>query len=108
MKLYYKPGACSMASHIILNTIDVDFDIEKVNNDMSTTETGADFSHINPKQYVPLLELNDEQRLSENSAILAYLGKLKPEYNLLPDDDISYYRVLEDLSFISSELHKSF
>ncbi len=108
MKLYYKPGACSMASHMILNTIDIDFDIEKVNNDMNTTETGADFTQINPKKYVPLLELDDGQTLSENTAILTYLGKLKPEYKLFPDDDISFYRVLEDLSFISSELHKSF
>lgn len=108
MKLYYKPGACSMASHIILNMIDVDFNIEKVNDDMQLTESGKDYSRINPKAYVPLIELDDKTTLTENPAILTYLGHLKPEFNLLPEEKFEFYKVLENLSYISSELHGSF
>ena len=108
MKLYYKPGACSMASHIILNMICADFNIEKVNDDMQLTESGKDYSRINPKAYVPLIELDDKNTLTENPAILTYLGHLKPEFNLLPEDKFEFYKVLENLSYISSELHGSF
>jgi len=108
MKLYYKPGACSMASHIILNTIGANFNIEKVNDDMLFTESGADYARINPKAYVPLLELDDKTTLTENPAILTYLGQLKPEFHLLPEEKSEFYKVLETLSYISSELHGSF
>lgn len=108
MKLYYLPGACSMAAHIVLNTIEEDFEIERVDVEKQLTESGIDYTTLNAKGYVPLLQLNDGNRLSENTAILSYLGQLKPEFQLVPDDTILYFKVQEALSFISSELHKAF
>jgi len=108
MKLYYKPGACSLASHIILERMGADYQIEQVDTDKKLTENGDDFLKINPKGYVPAIEIENGQYLTENPAVLTFLGALKPGTGLIPEDSIEYSRMLENLSYISSELHKSF
>lgn len=84
MKLYYSPGACSLAAHIILNEINVDFDLERVNLKTHKTEKGADYYEINPKGYVPALEINPGLILTENVAILPFLAQHDPKQDLIP------------------------
>ncbi len=84
MKLYYSPGACSLAAHIILNEINVDFDLEKVNLKTHQTEKGANYYDINPKGYVPALEINPGLILTENVAILPFLAQHDPKQDLIP------------------------
>jgi len=109
MKLYYAPGACSLAPHIVLNELGVSFETEAVSLKTHKLADGTDFYSINPKGYVPVLELDDGTRLTEIAAMLQYLGDLVPEAGLLPAaGSMERYRVLEWLTFISSELHKGF
>lgn len=109
MKLYYSPGACSLASHIVLREIGGKFDIEKVDLKSKKTETGADFSAINAKGYVPAIELAPGQNLTEGSAILQYLADLHPASGLAPaGGTVERARVNEWLTFINSEVHKGF
>jgi glutathione S-transferase len=109
MKLYYAPGACSLAPHIVAREAGLRLDLEKVDLKSHTTETGANFRDINPKGYVPALKLDDGALLTENAAILQYLGDQAPEAGLLPPaGDFERYRVVEWLTFISTELHKGF
>ena len=105
MKLYYSPGACSMAAHIIGIEGGLDLALEKVDLKTHRTETGVNFMTINAKDYVPALELEDGALLTENTAILPYLGD---KTGLMPADGIARYRVLEWLGYITSELHKAF
>jgi len=80
MKLYYKPGACSLASHIILKEIGHDFEIESVDTENQKTELGDNLLKINPKGYVPALRLDDGSILTEGAAILQYLAvSCRPE-----------------------------
>ena len=83
MKLYYMPGACSLATHILLKEIGGKFEIEKVGRDKKT-EAGADFLAINPKGYVPTLQLDDGYKLTENIVIHGYLTDLAPQSKLAP------------------------
>lgn len=106
MKLYYAPGACSLADHIALIETGERFDIEKVDLKAKRTETGADFSAINPKGYVPALQLEDGTVLTENIAVLSYLADRAG--SLLPDNGMRRWRVLETTAFVSTELHKNF
>ncbi len=109
MKLYYKPGACSLASHIILKEIGKSFEIESVDTDTQMTESGDDFSKINPKGYVPVLRTDDGQILTEGTAILQYLADQHPEADLAPESGtMERARLQEHLNFISTELHKAF
>ena len=106
MKLYYAPGACSMAPHIALNELGIDHTTEKVDLKSKTTDTGSDFLGVNSKGYVPTLETNDGT-LTEVQVILQYLADANPAKGLLPKfGDIKRYRAMEMLNFISSELHK--
>ncbi|WP_422039916.1 glutathione binding-like protein [Roseibium sp.] len=109
MKLFYKPGACSMAAHILLNEAGVAFQLEKVDTDKGTTETGASFLTTNPRGYVPALKLEDGEVLTENVAILHWIGEQFPDFAAGNDNQpLQRYRQLELLSFLSSELHKAF
>lgn len=108
MKLYYTPGACSLAPHIVLCELGLPHTLEKVDLAGHRTASGADFYSINPKGYVPTLELGEGQRLTEVAAILQYLAELKPAAGLLPAvGTLERAHVLEWLTFISSEIHKS-
>ena len=105
MKLYYSSGACSLASHIVAVEGGLDIKLEKVDLKIHRTETGADFMAINPKGYVPALELDDGALLTENTALLPFLGD---KVGLMPADGLARYRALEWIGYIASELHRSF
>ena len=109
MKLYYVPGACSLAAHIVLNEGGFSFEKEKVDLATRKTEAGLDFTAINPKGYVPALKLADGQVLTEVAALVQYLADCVPEKQLAPAaGSMERYRLQEWLNFISTELHKSF
>ena len=110
MKLYYSPGACSFSPHIALREIGIDFELVKVDiKSGKVVADGSDFKSINPKGYVPFLQLDDGQTLSEGPAIVQYIADLKPEAGLAPRaDSFERYRLQEWLGFINSEIHKSF
>ena len=106
MKLYFAPGACSLAPHIALNELGVAHTAEKVDLRAKKTEAGSDFYAVNSKGYVPTLESKDGT-LTEVQVILQYLADANPAKGLLPKfGDISRYRAMEMLNFIAAELHK--
>jgi len=106
MKLYYSPGACSLADHIAMHEADLQFDRVRVDLKTKTTESGQKFDEINPKSYVPTLEFDDGQRLTENVAILSWVAQRKP--SLAPSGEMGATRLIEMLAFISTEIHKQF
>lgn len=109
MKLYYTPGACSMAPHIALREAGLQFDLERVDLQQKKTETGADFNTVNPKGYVPALKLDNGEVLTEVGVILQYVADQKPDSGLIPPaGSLERYRVLEWVNFTATELHKSF
>ncbi|MGE0115409.1 MAG: glutathione transferase GstA [Steroidobacteraceae bacterium] len=109
MKLYFAPGACSLATHITLRELGMPFELVKVDLRTKTTQTGADFTAINPKGYVPALELDDGTVLTEGTAILQYLADRQPQAGLAPaNGTMARYRLQEWLGFINSEIHKLF
>jgi glutathione S-transferase len=110
MKLYYAPGACSMAPHIIALEAGLEVRLEKVEFGPSgKSVAGRDFTGINPKGAVPALELDDGQVLTENAVILQYLASLAPDAGLGPPPvGMDRWRFLELLNFITTELHKTF
>ena len=108
MKLYYKPGACSLASHIVLREAGAAFALEKVDTKAGKTESGEDYSTINPNGYVPALRI-DGAVLTEGPAILQHLAERFPKTGLLPaEGSLERAQVLSFLSFAGSELHKAF
>jgi glutathione S-transferase len=109
MKLYYSPGACSLAPNIVMHEAGIPFELERVDNKAKTTKSGENFWDVNPKGVVPVLKLDDGQNLTEAATILHYLADKKPEAGLLPKHGTTdYYRTLEWLNFVSSEIHKQF
>jgi glutathione S-transferase len=107
MKLYYSPGSCSMASHIVLEEAGAAYTTVRVNLKDKTTETGADYHSVNPKGYVPCVVLDDGQLIGENTALLAYLGEHSGKARLMPAGSMENFRVREWLGYISTELHKN-
>ena len=109
MKLYYSPGACSQAPHIILHETGLSHDAVKVDLKEKKTEDGRDYRTINPKGSVPAIELDNGEVLTENAIVLQYLGDRAGLGDFLPQfGDFRRYRVLEWVNFITTELHKSF
>jgi glutathione S-transferase len=109
MKLYYSPGACSLASHITLYETGLPFEIDMLIKTTKMTAGGEDFMQINPKGYVPTIRLDDGSILTEGAAVLQYIADQKPASDLAPKaGTMERYRLQEWLTFISSELHKSF
>ncbi|HET6807202.1 MAG TPA: glutathione transferase GstA [Frateuria sp.] len=109
MKLYYMPGACSLSPHIVAREAGIDLQLVKVDGKTKRTEDGADFLAINPKGYVPALELDDGQLLTEGPAIVQYLADLEPASGLAPaNGTLARYRLQEVLGYINSEIHKSY
>ncbi len=107
MKLYYSPGACSMAPHIVLREAGYTFDLEKVDIPKKKTAGGDDFWQVNPKGYVPALRLDDGEVLTEVGVICQYLADQKPGSGLAPPfGTMERYRLMEMLNFTSSEIHK--
>ncbi|ELO0856704.1 glutathione transferase GstA [Citrobacter amalonaticus] len=109
MKLFYKPGACSLASHITLRESGKDFTLDGVDLMKKHLENGDDFFAVNPKGQVPALLLDDGTLLTEGVAIMQYLADSVPDRQLLaPVSSISRYKTLEWLNYIATELHKGF
>ncbi|XYI03616.1 glutathione transferase GstA [Sorangium sp. So ce1128] len=109
MKLYFSPGACSLSPHIVLREAGLEFDLEQVHLGTKKTKSGADFTLINPKGYVPALEIEGGEVLTEGPAIVQYIADQKPESGLAPPaGTLGRYRLQEWLNFISTELHKQF
>ena len=107
MKLYYSPGACSQAAHILLHETGFAHDSEAVDIHAKKTASGADFFAINPKGAVPALAIGDDV-LTENGAILQYIGDKAGHETLIPGAGIERYRVIEWLAYLGSDVHKSF
>jgi glutathione S-transferase len=109
MKLYYAPGACSLATHIALRESGQEFQMEKVDLGTKTTETGEDYLKINTKGSVPALLLDNGEVLTEAAVTIQYVADQKPESGLAPRaGSLERYRVMEALNFIATEMHKSF
>lgn len=109
MKLYYSPGACSLASHIVAEEAGIALQLEKVDLGAKRTEGGADFWQINPKGYVPALALDDGEVLTEGTAVVQYLADQRPAGHLAPaHGTLGRYRLQEWLGYINSEIHKSY
>ena len=107
MKLYYSPGACSQAAHILLHETQLPHESEAVDIRAHRTASGGDYLAINPKGAVPALVIGDEV-LTENGAILQYIGDKAGNETLLPGAGMERYRVIEWLAYLGSDVHKSF
>jgi glutathione S-transferase len=109
MKLYYAPGACSLSPHIVARELGLALELKKVNTKDKTVEGGDDFLKVNARGYVPALELDNGQVLTEGPVIVQYLADLKPEAGLAPKPgSFERYRLQEWLNFLTSEIHKGF
>lgn len=107
MKLYFTPGACSMAPHILLRESGQKFDLEQVDLASKKTKSGADYKKVNGKGYVPALQLDNGEVITEAPIILQYIADQKPEAGLIPKaGTMERYRTQEWLNFVTSELHK--
>lgn len=109
MKLYYYPGACSIAPHVVAREAGIPLELEKVDLGSRRTATGEDYATVNPKGYVPALRLDDGSVLTEVSALIQYLADLAPACGLIPPaGSMERYRALEWIGYISTEIHKGF
>jgi len=109
MKLYYSPGACSLSPHIVAREAGLDVELEKVDTKSHTFNGGSDYYSVNPKGYVPALEISAGEVLTEGPAIVQYLGDQKPASGLVPAaGTLERYRLQEMLGYINSEIHKTY
>ena len=109
MKLFYAPGACSLSPHIVAREAGLELQLEKVDFSSRTVGNGAAYGSINPKGYVPALQLDDGELLTEGPAIVQYLADCSPDTGLAPAAGTrERYRLAEMLTYINSEIHKSY
>ncbi|HZR10677.1 MAG TPA: glutathione transferase GstA [Myxococcales bacterium] len=109
MKLFYVPGVCSLSPHIVLREMGADFQLDKVDRKTKVSESGADYNQLNPKSYVPALQLDDGTVLTEGASILMYLIDQKGGEKLAPKAGTKErYKLQEWLVFIATELHKNY
>ena len=109
MKLFYAPGTCALSPHIVLSELSLPHELVKVSTKTHLMQDGSDYYQVNPKGYVPTLELDDGQRLTEGPAIIQYLADKVPAARLAPaNGTFERYRLQEWLNFITSEIHKQF
>jgi glutathione S-transferase len=109
MKLYFSPGACSLSPHIVAREAGLDIQLEKVDTKTHTFNGGSDYYKVNPKGYVPALEIKAGDILTEGPAIVQYLGDQKPQSGIVPPaGSAQRYRLQEMLGYINSEIHKSY
>jgi len=109
MKLYYSQGACSLSPHIVARELGLDIQLEKVNTKSHTYNGGSDYYAVNPKGYVPALEISPGEVLTEGPAIVQYLGDRKPGSGVVPAaGTLERYRQQEMLGYINSEIHKTY
>lgn len=109
MKLFYSPGACSLAPHIVAREADIAIELEPVNLVSKRCASGANFDALNPKGYVPALLLEDGELLTEGPVICQFLADLAPQAKLMPPlGSRERYRVLSWLGYVNSELHKNY
>ena len=107
MKLYYSPGACSLSPHIVLHESGLPFEAVLASTKTHKLQDGTDYYGINPLGYVPLLELDNGERLREGPAIVQYVADQVPAKQLAPaNGTMARYRLQEWLTFIGTELHK--
>ena len=108
MKLFLKPGACSLSPHIVLEEAGLSYETEVVDLAKKVTASGADFLAINPKGYVPALQLDSGEVLTEGPAIVQYLADLAPGKNLAPaNGTLARYHLHSRSTFIGTEIHKN-
>ncbi len=109
MKLYYSRGACSLTPHILLRETGLPFSLERVDSATHRTEHDVDYYTISAKGYVPLLELDNGERLSEGPVICQYICDLARRTDLMPAaGTMPRYRVMEWQGYVNSEIHKAF
>lgn len=108
MKLYYAPGACSLAPHIAIHELGLAVELVKVDLAKHTLSDGSDYRAINPKGYVPLLELDDGTRITEASVVLQYLADLKPGTLAPVFGTMARWQLMEWLAFVATEVHKGY
>ncbi|HYF23862.1 MAG TPA: glutathione transferase GstA [Caulobacteraceae bacterium] len=107
MKLYYAPGACSLAPHIVAREAGVPLELVKVDLQRhQIADTGASYTALNPKNSVPAIQLDDGQVLTEAAALVQWVAEQGSEPGLLPASGLERFRVIEWLNFVSTELHK--
>ncbi|MGZ5033904.1 MAG: glutathione transferase GstA [Usitatibacter sp.] len=109
MKLYYSPGACSLSPHIVAREAGIELQMQKVDTKTKVMDGGGDYWAVNPKGYVPALQLDNGEVLTEGPAIVQYLADQKPAAGLAPAaGTLERYRLQEMLGFINSEIHKTY
>jgi glutathione S-transferase len=109
MKLYYAPGVCSLSPHIVARELGIPVELKKVNTKDKTIDGGGDYWKVNGRGYVPALELDNGEILTEGPAIVQYLADQKPDAGLAPKSaTFERYRLQEWLNFLTSEVHKQF
>lgn len=109
MKLFYVPGTCSLSPHILLREMQKPFNLDKVDRQTKKAESGVDYNQLNPKSYVPALQLDSGEVLTEGASIAMFLADQPGGEKIAPrPGTLERYRMQEWLVFIASEIHKSF
>jgi len=109
MKLFYVPGVCSLSPHIVLREMGADFELDKVDRGSKISASGVNYNQLNPKSYVPALQLDDGTLLTEGASIVMYLADQKGGEKVAPKPGtMERYKMQEWLVFIASEIHKNF